>query len=94
MNKKALAEIISNKIEGVNKNKANDIIELITETVTSELQKGNEVTLAGFGTFLSRTRHARNGVNPRNPQQMITIPEVKVAKFKTGKNLKDALKSK
>jgi len=94
MNKKKLAETISAKIDGVNKSKAIEIVDLITATITSELQKNNEVTLAGFGTFLSRTRHSRNGVNPRKPQEIITIPEVRVAKFKTGKNLKDALKEK
>lgn len=94
MNKKALAETISKEIDGVNKSKAIRIIDLITDTIVSELKKDNEVTIAGFGTFLSRTRHARNGVNPRKPQELITIPEVRVAKFKTGKNLKDALKSK
>ncbi len=66
----------------------------LTGTIIEELIKGNEVTITGFGTFLSRTRHARGGVNPQNPSERIQIPEVKVAKFKTGKTLKDALKGK
>ena len=71
-------------------NKAALIERLATEAGVSD----REVTITGFGTFLSRTRHARGGVNPQKPSERITIPEVKVAKFKTGKTLKDALKGK
>jgi len=49
--------------------------------------------LTGFGAFSARTRKGRIGVNPRNIEEKITIPPVKVAKFKAGKNLKDSLKS-
>jgi nucleoid DNA-binding protein len=62
------------------------------DTIVEELKKGNQVKLPGFGTFLTRTRHSRGGVNPQKPEERIQIPEVRVAKFKTGKGLKDALK--
>ncbi|MCX6800380.1 MAG: HU family DNA-binding protein [Candidatus Falkowbacteria bacterium] len=69
-----------------------DVLESITEIIIEELKAGKEVKISGFGTFLSRTRHARGGVNPQKPTERITIPEVRVAKFKTGKTLRDALK--
>ncbi|MBI4143089.1 HU family DNA-binding protein, partial [Candidatus Uhrbacteria bacterium] len=49
-------------------------------------------TITGFGTFLSKERKGRVGVNPRNPTEKIQIPSVRVPKFKAGKTLKDALR--
>ncbi|MDD5291421.1 MAG: HU family DNA-binding protein [Patescibacteria group bacterium] len=93
MNKAGLIEKIAEEAD-VPRKKAEDMIEVLVKTIISELKAGGEVTIAGFGTFLARTRHARGGVNPQKPTERIKIPEVKVAKFKTGKNLKDALKGK
>jgi len=93
MNKAALIEKIHTKV-GVSKKEAELMLETLVSTIINELKEGREVTITGFGTFLSRTRHSRGGVNPQKPSERITIPEVKVAKFKTGKTLKDALKGK
>jgi DNA-binding protein HU-beta len=93
MNKAELASILATKLN-VSKKLAEDFIENFTATVTDELKKGNEVVLAGFGVFLAKTRAGRMGVNPQNPSEKIQIPAVTVAKFKTGKALKDALKRK
>jgi DNA-binding protein HU-beta len=92
MNKAALIEKIAAEA-AVSKKQAENMLESLVKIIISELKAGNEVTITGFGTFLSRTRHARGGVNPQNPSERIQIPEVRVAKFKTGKTLKDALKS-
>ncbi len=91
MNKAALIERIAAEAN-VSKKQADDMIELFVKIVIDELKAGNEVTIAGFGTFSVKTRHARGGVNPQKPTERIQIPEVRVAKFKTGKTLKDALK--
>lgn len=94
MNKAQLIERLSNEVEGLSKKQAEKTIEVITSTIIEELKNDREVTIAGFGTFLSKTRYARGGVNPQKPSERITIPEVKVAKFKTGYHLKQALKGK
>jgi DNA-binding protein HU-beta len=91
MNKAGLIERIAAEAV-VTKKQAEEMLEVAVETIISELVAGNEVTITGFGTFLPKTRHARGGVNPQNPSERIRIPEVRVAKFKTGKTLKDALK--
>lgn len=93
MNKAALIEKIHREV-GVSKKDAERMVETVFNTIIDELKAGNEVTITGFGTFLTRTRHARGGVNPQRPNERIRIPEVRVAKFKTGKTLKDALKGK
>lgn len=92
MNKASLIEKIATKT-GVSKKQAEDMLDTMVDTIVEELKAGREVTITGFGTFLARTRHARGGVNPQKPSERIQIPEVTVAKFKTGKTLKDALKS-
>lgn len=91
MNKAELALKLSERLE-ITKKQAEDFVELFEELVTKALVDGQEVTIAGFGTFSSRTRSARMGVNPRNPSEKIQVPAVRVPKFKAGKALKDALK--
>ncbi len=93
MNKAALIERLTAEVQ-VTKKQAEDMIEGLTKIIIGELKAGKEVVLAGFGAFMVKARHARGGVNPQNPIERIQIPEVKVAKFKTGKNLKDALKGR
>jgi len=93
MNKATLIERLAVE-SAVSKKQAEAMLEGLVNIIISELKAGNEVTITGFGTFIPRTRHARGGVNPQKPSERIQIPEVKVAKFKTGKTLKDALKGK
>ena len=93
MNKAKLIERLAAEAS-VTKKQAEDMLDGLVKIIISELKVGNEVTITGFGTFLSRTRHARGGVNPQKQSERIQIPEVKVAKFKTGKTLKDSLKGK
>jgi DNA-binding protein HU-beta len=92
MNKSELSEKISERLGGLNKAQVESVIDGFIDITTSELKKGGEVALTGFGTFSARKRKGREGINPRNPQEKITIPAVVVAKFKAGKHLKDALK--
>ncbi|MEK7655403.1 MAG: HU family DNA-binding protein [Patescibacteria group bacterium] len=92
MNKAELINVISEKI-GVTKKQAEDMVECLVDTVTTTLQKGDEVTIAGFGAFSAKQRAGRTGVNPQNPTEKIQIPAVTVPKFKAGKGLKDALKA-
>lgn len=93
MNKATLIERLAVE-SSVNKKVAETMLDSLVKIIIDELKAGNEITITGFGTFLSKTRHARGGVNPQKPNERIQIPEVKVAKFKTGKTLKDALKGK
>ncbi len=91
MNKASLAEALSDRT-GLPKKAADECIDAFTNIITETLQKGEEVTIAGFGTFMAKFRHARNGVNPQNPSEAMQIPAVTVPKFKAGKNLKEAVK--
>lgn len=92
MNKVTLIERVAIDT-GLSKKQVKDCLESIIDIIIEELKEGREVKISGFGVFSSRVRHARVGVNPQKPSERITIPEVRVAKFKTGKTLKDAMKS-
>lgn len=93
MNKAELALRIAEKLD-LPKKTAEDFVELFEDIVTGALVDGDEVTIAGFGTFSSKVRSARMGVNPQKPTEKMQIPAVRVPKFKAGKALKDALKKK
>lgn len=93
MNKADLATHMAEQLD-ISKKLAEDMIASFEEIVTRELTHGGEVTIAGFGTFSSRTRKGRIGVNPQRPTEKIEIPPVLVPKFKAGKALKDTLKGK
>ena len=91
MSKQDLINAIANA-SGITKRAASDALESLIGTITSELKKGRNVTVTGFGTFRVSHRAARMGVNPRNPTQKISIPAMKVPAFKAGKSLKDAIR--
>jgi len=93
MNKAELAAKIADRV-GVTKKQAEDMLEALVDITTGTLKAGGEVVLAGFGAFSARQRKGRIGVHPRRPTEKITVPPVVVAKFKAGKNLKDALKGR
>ena len=92
MNKAELAARIAERLD-LTKKQGEDIVEAFTSIVTDQLSGQEDVTIAGFGTFSSRIRAARMGVNPQKPSERIRVPEVLVPKFKAGKALKDALKA-
>lgn len=64
------------------------------EFIYDTLEKGGEVNFSGFGKFKVSHRMPRIGVNPRNPVQKITIPELKTPKFVAGEAFKEAVRIK
>ena len=94
MNKAELINVITENVDGVTKKQAEEMLDVFVNTVIKTLTNDGQVTIAGFGQFLSKIRAGRTGVNPQNPSEPIQIPAVKVPKFKAGKRLKDALKKK
>lgn len=67
-------------------------VDAFLETVTDALTSGQDITFTGFGKFSTQHRAARQGVNPRNPSQKVTIPAARVPKFSAGSSLKSAVK--
>ncbi len=90
MTKAELTDVLAGKI-GITKSKASDAVNTIFKSITGALKKGDKVTLVGFGTFDVVKRAARTGMNPQTKEK-IKIKASKVARFKAGKALKDAVK--
>ncbi len=87
------AELIASiaKETKISKTSAGKVINAFTNSVTKALQKGDKLTLTGFGTFSVAKMSARKGRNPQTGKE-IKIPAKKVAKFKAGTVLKSAAK--
>lgn len=89
MNKADLINEVA-KITGT-KAKAQEVVDCILSTVTTALEKGDSVSLVGFGTFKVAERSARTGRNPQTGAS-INIPASRVPRFVPGKTLKEAVK--
>lgn len=76
---------------GVTKKAANIALNAVIDGITLALERGDKVSLVGFGTFKVNQRKARTGVNPQTKAK-IQIPARKVPVFKAGKKLKEAVK--
>jgi len=87
VNKAELIEAISAKT-GDSKKATDATLKAFIDVVTDSLVRGDKVQLVGFGTFETRARAARKGLNPQTKQE-IKIPACKAPVFKAGKALKD-----
>lgn len=69
---------------------ATGVVDAIFDEIMGALKSGDEVKIAGFGSFSVAKRAARQGRNPRTGET-IQIKASKQPKFKAGKALKDAV---
>ncbi len=68
-----------------------EIIQKMIDSITEALGNGDTVVFRNFGTFYAKEVKAKVGRNPKEPAKDVQIPARMVAKFKVGKNLKDAV---
>ena len=90
MNKTELVKKIAEGA-GISQVDAKKALDATIAAVKDALAKNDKVALIGFGTFSVAERPAHEGINPATKQK-IKIPAKKVAKFKAGAELADALK--
>lgn len=89
MNKHDLVLEVAEKL-GASAKDSSATIDCLIDIMTQHLLDGDEVKIAGFGTFEVKTRAAREGVKPGTTER-INIPERKTVTFKAAKNLKENL---
>ncbi len=89
MNKSELVSAIADA-SGLTKADSEKALNATTEAIKSALAKGESIQLIGFGTFSISERSARTGRNPQTGKE-IQIAAKKVAKFKPGKALDEAV---
>ena len=90
MNKSELVTSIAEK-SNLTKKDAELALNGFLSSVEEALASGEKVQLVGFGTFEVRERKAREGRNPRNPEEVIKIPASKAPVFRAGKALKETV---
>jgi nucleoid DNA-binding protein len=91
MNKLQLTEQLAAKLS-ITHTEAERYLNTMTQMIYEILRGGDKVNISGFGQFSVSHRASRIGVNPRNPSQKITIPELNTPKFKAGEAFKEAVK--
>ena len=75
---------------GISKADAKKALDATTNALKEALVAGDKIQLVGFGTFSVSERPAREGINPATKEK-IQIAAKKVAKFKAGAELADAI---
>jgi len=79
-----VAKVVSTKKE------AQEAVDCVLSSITRALQKGDTVTLVGFGSFKVVKRKARKGRNPQTGEE-IDIKASNAPKFTPGQALKEAV---
>lgn len=92
MTKQEFVDQVASKTS-MSRREAQDAVEAVLDSITDTLKRGGEINFTGFGKFSTQHRKERQGVNPRNPSEKVTIPAATVPKFSAGSTLKQAVKS-
>ena len=86
MSKTELVEYVA-ETANVSKAEASRVVDAVLAGITEGLKKDGKVAFVGFGTFTSKKRAAREGINPLTKEPM-KIPAKNVISFKAGAKLK------
>ena len=63
-------DLIAAVAEHASLTNAGKAVEALVGTITEALKRGDEVRIAGFGTFETRERAARTGRNPQTGEEI------------------------
>ena len=88
MNKAEFVELVQSSGEYKTKVEAEGAIKAFTEAVSVALAKKEDVSLVGFGSFISVLQKGKSGKVP-GTDKTYTTQDKMVPKFKAGKGLKD-----
>ncbi len=85
MNKGELVATIA-EVGGITKVQAEQALNRVLTNMVDAMEKGERVTLSGFGSFRVVERAEQKGRNPQSGESIV-IPAHNVVKFKPGKHL-------
>ena len=91
LNKAEMADRLATRA-GLSKAVAREAVDGVFAAIGDALADGDEVRIAGFGSFGTRSRPGRTGRNPRTGEA-VSISASTSPTFKAGKTLKDAVKA-
>ena len=89
MTKAELVDAIFEKL-GLSKKEAQDIVEILFDTMKQTFAEGESIKIAGFGTFNVRKKMARRGRNPKTGQDLEISPR-RVITFRVSNQLKEEI---
>ncbi len=89
MNKQQLIKAIATDA-GITQTAALAALNALQANIAATLQKGETVTLVGFGTFKARPQPARIARNPKTGDE-VEVPAKNRVSFVAGKGLKEAI---
>ena len=92
MNKSELVEKLS-EIGKMTKKKAEDVVDLIFNSMIEAMQGGDRIEIRGFGSFVVKDYGSYTGRNPRTGQSIEVKPK-KLPFFKVGKELRERVDAK
>ena len=87
MNKADLIDYVSELNDVESKAAAKRIVDALVSKVVDSVKVGEDLSIAGLGTFFVVAREAREGRNPQTGDT-IQIPAKNVPKFRAGSKLK------
>ncbi len=87
------ADIISavHEVLGSTKADAERAVDTVFGSIEGAMKDGTAVSVAGFGIFEAKLRAKREARNPRTGET-VSVPAMRVPKFRAAKALKDAVK--
>ncbi len=87
------ADIISavHEVLGSTKADAERVVDTVFNSIEKAMKDGDSVSVAGFGIFEAKMRAKREARNPRTGET-VTVPAMRVPKFRAAKALKDSVK--
>lgn len=88
MTKSDLVARVSERTPGMSMKDSETVVNLIFDSMTEALMRGDKIEIRGFGSFKVKQRDAREGRNPRTGQE-VKIPAKRTPFFKVGKELKE-----
>tara|TARA_B100001123_G_C14795481_1_gene822237 strand:- start:159 stop:440 length:282 start_codon:yes stop_codon:yes gene_type:complete len=86
MNKSDLVKVILDKNNKYKLSEIENIVDIFFKEMEKALLEGKRIEIRGFGTFFTKTRDKRVGINPQNGEN-IDIEKKVHPKFKMGKVL-------
>jgi integration host factor subunit beta len=89
MTKADLVEMVAESAD-LPRKQADEVVQVILESIIAALSRGEKVELRGFGSFRIRRRGERNGRNPKTGDK-VHVPPKKIPYFKPGKHLREEL---
>ena len=91
MNKSELVEALSVR-EGLTYKKAEQIVNLVFDSMTDALIENDRIEIRGFGSFMVKDYKSYMGRNPKTGE-VIQVKPKKLPFFKVGKELRERVNS-